>query len=472
MLAVLVVQVPSAYADEALARQHFKKGIELYDKKNYVEALAAFQEAYREKPSPGIKQNIALSYKALNKYVEAATAFDEALADAVALKPDTRAAIERELAELERVVATVRFNVTTANGKPIEQAVISVEPAGDKAFLLGVEARKRPLRLMPGVYTFTAKATGYPDYAKPRLALEAGTPVDVTFTLGAGASAVTSASGSGLQGSLKIRPSVADAVIRVDGKDVGHGAWEGPLGSGPHRIEVAAPGWKTTTVEVTVPAGGSVDYPITLQAVGDSPPEYTPPSTPREKREKKFYAVPMLALDSVSYRLSDDLGEPPSGVRRSFEGGTISGRFGFFFWKYLSAEGLAAIGEAKNEDRDGVSLKIGHWQLTPALRLTIPRSTTFRFTAATGFGVHGLTVEKKFEGAIPGAPKKGRGVGWSCLIESGLQFDLGPVFLEAAIVVEVHSLPSVRDDASPEDRFLLSSPSVRTGARIGLGVPF
>jgi hypothetical protein len=466
---LFILIAPSlARADEALARQHFKKGIDLYDKKQYAEALSAFQDAYKEKPSPGIKQNIALCYKGLNKYVEAATAFDDALADGATLKPDTRAAIERELTDLSRDVATVSFTVTTADKKPIDHAIISIEPSGEKPYALTPEAQKRPVRLMPGLYTFSAKASGYPDYRKPQLSLVPGPPVDLMFVLGAGAGAVTTVGGSGgTQGTLKVRPSVADAAVRIDGKDVGRGPWEGTLGAETHKVEVEAPGWKSTSVDVTVPAGGSVDYPITLQAISDAPPEYVASKASKPKKEKRLYLVPMVALDAASYRLSTEVGEPPGGTRRDFSGATLSGRVGYYFWKFLSAEALLAAGSMSAE-YNSAKTTIDHWQLTPALRFTIPRGTLVRFTAASGFGVHGLTVDAK----LPTRSHKGNGVGWSWLIEAGAQIDLGPVFVEAAIVLDVHSIPSVRDDEPPENRFLLSSPAVRGGGRIGLGIPF
>ena len=97
---LLIVSVPAlARADEEAARVHFRKGVELYDRKQYKEALESFKAAYAEKQSAGIKQNIALCLKGLGYTVEAATALDEALDEGQStLKPETKAGIERELA--------------------------------------------------------------------------------------------------------------------------------------------------------------------------------------------------------------------------------------------------------------------------------------------------------------------------------------------------------------------------------------
>ena len=186
-LSVVLLAPRPALADEAAARAHFKKGIDLYDKRQYAEALAAFQDAYNEKPSAGIKQNVALSLKGMNRLAEAATAFDEALDEGKdTLKPETRGAIERELAELSRSVATVKLSVVTEDRTPLDDAVIAIQPAapvGLKPQPLAAGAHRRPIRLMPGIYTFTAHAPGYPDPPEKKLALVTGQPVDATFVM-------------------------------------------------------------------------------------------------------------------------------------------------------------------------------------------------------------------------------------------------------------------------------------------------
>lgn len=470
--AIVLLAAGDARADDELARRHFKRGVELYDKKKYAEALGAFQDAYKEKPSARIKQNIALCLKSLNRPAEAAAAFDEALEEGEdTLKPETRAAIERELAELSKVVATVTFKIVTEDGKPVEPVRISVTTVGDSSRAprpLPAGAHERPLRLMPGMYVFTLEAPGYPPPEGKKLALVSGAPVDVTFVLRS----------QGERGKLTVKPSIVDAVVRVDGVEVGRGEWTGEVAAGQHRIEVSAPGWKTTTVDVTVPAGGSVEYPVTLQAYSEAPPAYAPPVY-KPKKRKKSYVVPMLALQRTSYRLGVPLGEPPThGTRRDLGGGSLGGRIGFFFDKTLSLEGIAELGSVNTSyrlrptDATDSRTRIVHWQLAPMLRLTLPREKKVRFTAATGLGLQGRSVETTLAGSGATATKEGRGVGWTWLFDAGAQFELTPVFLEAALFFDVHSVKSVRDDAASAARFLYSSPATRVGLRVGVGIPF
>lgn len=51
-----------------LAGQHFGKGVELYNSGNYEAALAEFLESYRLKPIWQVKYNVAVCYKATNRY--------------------------------------------------------------------------------------------------------------------------------------------------------------------------------------------------------------------------------------------------------------------------------------------------------------------------------------------------------------------------------------------------------------------
>jgi hypothetical protein len=476
--ALLAVARP-AFADEAAAKAHFKKGIDFYDRKQYGEALAAFQDAYKEKPSAAIKQNIALSLKGLNRLAEAARAFDEAIEEGKdTLKPETRAAIERELTELSKSVATVNISVVTEDKKPVD-AVISVLPAAP------ANAKPQPLppssyrriRLMPGIYTFTAHAPGYPDPPEKRFALVSGAPVDATFVMGARPRGGVALGPD--EGALKVETNVPEAVIRIDGVDLPQrGTWSGMVKTGPHHVEVSAPGWKTTSADVTVSPGASVDYPLKLQAIGEAPPEYVAPGTKAPPKKKRLYIAFTGAADTVSYRLAPPLDEPPPyGTRRSNFGGlSVGGRGGYLFTKMFAVELLAELGgmaaKYKVRPNDSVesSTKVVHWQLTPTLRFMTPDKV--RFTAATGFGVHGLGVESKL--ARPGSTltKKGQGVGFSWLIEAGMQADMGPLFLELAIFLDVHGVGSVRDDDAPEGRLFYASPSTRGGLRVGLGIPF
>ena len=484
----LITAARSSRADEAAARAHFKKGIELYDKKQYPEALAAFQEAYREKPSAGIKQNIALSLKGMKRLPEAATALDEALDEGQeTLKPETRAAIEHELAELSKSVATVNLSVVTADKQPALGAVVTIlaanAPPGTKPRPLAPGALRRPIRLEPGIYTFAAHADGFPDPPEKKLALVSGPLVDAAFVLSAsgGAAAVSTPAPVPLgpnEGYLKIESNVPDAAIRVDGVELPHrGVFSGKVAAGTHNVEITAPGWKTTKFDVNVPEGAAIDHPVKLQAIGEAPPEYVAPVV-KPPKKKKFYVAVAGALDTASYRLGVPLGAPaPYGTRRSnFAGLTIGGRFGYLLARTFSIELLAELGGMgavyKRRPGDAVDSQttIAHWQLTPMARFMTPGKV--RFATGAGFGLHGLAVHSRLAQVGDTLTKNGGGTGFSLLVDAGVQIDVGPLYLEIAAFLNFHGVGPVRDHDEPEGRFFYASPATRGGLRLGLGIPF
>ncbi len=449
-----------ARADDELAREHFRRGVKLYDGKKYAEAEEAFREAYGEKPSPGIKQNIALALKGQGKLVEAATFFDEALDEGRdSLKPEVKTAIQHELGTLEKSVATILIAVVSADTKQaIDGATVSVDGVD-----LAHPARKRPVRLVPGIHVFSARAPGYTNPPDKKLSLVAGSPVDASFELArGGASAAAS-------GTLVLRAE-PDAVLRVDGTEVGRGTWTGSVASGTHRVEASLAGKQPRLAEVAVTPGTTVEYPF---VPSDAPAPYEAPDR-KPPRPKKFYVVPAVAAQGQSLRLSEVLGEPPNGKRRSFGGFALGVRGGYRIVKTLALELHGEIGTVNARYRlqpneaESVT-QVGHWQLTPGLRFVTPGKV--RFTAGSGFGVHGTVVDATVVRGGTSVKKKGSGVAASWLLDLGLQFDVGPLFLEGVLFFDVHGVGTARDDTT-EKRFFHASPSTRIGARIGLGIQF
>jgi len=456
-----------ARADDGRAREYFKRGVELYDKKQYQPALESFQKAYAEKTSPGIKQNIALCLKGLGRPVEAASAFDEALDEGQdSLKPEVRAAMEKELVELAKILATVRLQVVSAaDQKPLEGVVVSVDGKP-----LSAAALHRPIRLEPGIHVFTAHGDTFADPPEKKLSILAGSPVDATFAIGApqGAS----------PGLLTVKPNIVDAVVEIDGAVVASGAWPLRLLAGKHRLSVTAPGYTRIDTEVVVSSDASAEYPIRLTRPG-AVPTYDPPGTKPPAAVKPRYLVPGLAYAGQSLRIAPVLGERAGGSKRNFTGGSLSVRGGYRLGKNIALELHGEIGQVTSEytitdaTKGESSAKVIHWQLTPAVRFSTPGG--IRFIGGMGVGLHGQVVDASIvttEGGTTSARNvKGSGVSASWLGDLGIQFDVGSLFIEAAGFLDVHGVGTTRDN-STNQRIFLSSPSTRAGLRLGLGIPF
>jgi hypothetical protein len=109
---------------------------------------------------------------------------------------------------------------------------------------------------------------------------------------------------------------------------------------------------------------------------------------------------------------------------------------------------------------DGREATALHLEAVPMLRFVAPGSV--RFTAATGFGGHWLSVRSPVA----------RGSGWrgSWRLEGGVQIDAGRVFLDGALFFDVHGVGGAQGDNG--ERLLYASPAVRGGIRLGVGATF
>lgn len=451
-----------AHADDATAREHFRRAVVFYDQKQFEVALDSFRRAYAEKPSAAIKQNIALCLKGLGRRIEAAAAFDEALEEGEGtLSPAVRAAIEKELVELPKTMATVRFRFVSP---PPDAATHDVTVKVDDAPLASGSLR-RPLRLEPGIHTFAAHSNRFLEPPTKKLSLLAGEPVDVTFEF------------EEPVGALTIAPNIPSAVVRVDGVVVQASAWPLRLPAGPHLVVLSAPGYKETTIRAVVSAGAAVEYPIVLPRIEDVPPEYDS-RAPRSSASKKRYVAGGFTYVEQNLRLAPVLGERVGGSKRTFKGITLGVRGGYQLSKNFSLELLGEIGELRatysiGAEATSTKTRVRLLQIAPMLRFSTDGHV--RFTTSTGFGIHGLivTTDASEDSVNSGRAKtiEGRGASLSWLADMGIQFDAGPIFLEVVGGAVVHGVGTARDEDT-NLRMILSSPSTRALGRLGIGFFF
>ncbi len=144
LTAGFVLFVGSVQAQED-ARARFEAGVAAYDAKDYQSALAAFSDAYRIKPHPVVRLNIANCYERLGRHTEAEEQYQSFLEE----MPDSpkAAEVKRSIARISKRIGTIQLDVdppdatVTINGK-------SVQP-------------NQPHRVNAGRYTIEASAPGY-----------------------------------------------------------------------------------------------------------------------------------------------------------------------------------------------------------------------------------------------------------------------------------------------------------------------
>lgn len=103
------------------ARAKFEEGLALSDEGKWSEALEAFRRSDELVPSATVQFNIAVTLRALGRYVEAKHAAERILSEAKRakhpLRPRLRRDVERLLEEVSAKIARVRLRVTPAGAR-------------------------------------------------------------------------------------------------------------------------------------------------------------------------------------------------------------------------------------------------------------------------------------------------------------------------------------------------------------------
>jgi hypothetical protein len=291
-------------ADEATAKKNFESGLKLYGEGSFAEALIAFEQSYRIGGRPSALKNIAQCHRNLKHFVEAYEAYEQMLALHEAQLPAAdKTAVKQALDELGVLTGTIEIVVSEAgadieiDGKSVGQSPMSkpkrvkveahtvkVTKAGFERFEQSVnvgsqEQKKVDVKLeveknvgrvsireqngrevhvfvdgadkgpapwegevAAGEHTVEARSARFTSEVR-RINVIAKERLDVALDA------------APLLGRLRVTTVPATATIRVDGKDVGTGAWEGELSEGVHRIEVAAGSEPPQVREVSISRG-------------------------------------------------------------------------------------------------------------------------------------------------------------------------------------------------------------------------
>ena len=218
-LGLLTLSAPAA-AQEAGAREHFQRGVELFDEGRPDAALAEFEAAYRIAPSYPVLFNLAQVHAQLGHAVEAADSYERYLAEGgVNIAAPRRAQAEREL-EVQRG----RIGVLTIEVE-VEGASVSV----DGSFVARTPLAE-PIRVSVGDHLVEVTAGGYQAMQR-RVTVAGGETLAVEFSLSETGAA---------RGSLRLTTALRDVEISIDGEVVGRTPLEGSLSVQPGLREVRA----------------------------------------------------------------------------------------------------------------------------------------------------------------------------------------------------------------------------------------
>lgn len=212
------------------ARGEYEAGKLLYNDGDYAGAALKFLRAYDESKDPRLLWNAAAAEKNLRRYVRVADLVGRYMREA-----GDRLTAD-ELSEAKVLLDTVRAFISDVTFKIVpDGATIMVDEQP-----VGVSPLPGPVQIEMGQHKLKVSKPGFQDFSAAQ-----------SFTGGAATSVEISLQAVVHEGKLRIIAGPGD-VIRVDGKVVGTGEWEGTLPSGAHSVAVSGEGKRPYQSEAVV----------------------------------------------------------------------------------------------------------------------------------------------------------------------------------------------------------------------------
>jgi hypothetical protein len=128
----LCAPAPAALADTSEAERAFARARQLFKERSYLEAIKAFEEAYRHRPHFFVQCSIARCYQNMNNYLEAAEHYKRCL-DEGAGEDKIGERVRKSLAKVEARLASVEVRspggggMIHVDGRPVRAAPATIQ---------------------------------------------------------------------------------------------------------------------------------------------------------------------------------------------------------------------------------------------------------------------------------------------------------------------------------------------------------
>lgn len=232
--------------DVSEARDQFKKGAELAKDAQWGAALAAYERSAKLRPHPWTTYNIGVCERALGQYVRARKTFERALEQRTSeadLPNATVDDVKRFLAEIDRLVGSLDVTVEPADARlAIDGRPHEGDTKGGVAHLV----------LDPGRHVIVLSREGFSDAVHAE-DVRPGDKRAVKLAL------------DRLPATLAVRASKAEAVVAVDGLDVGVAPVDLLRPAGTHHVVVRKSGFVAYETDAVVRPGQRVELVAALK---------------------------------------------------------------------------------------------------------------------------------------------------------------------------------------------------------------
>lgn len=303
---------PAENAKKEEARDHFQKGLLLFDEEAWDGALVEFARSRTIYPTRAATKNAALCLRHLKRFDEALEMF-EALLNIPNLPAEDHELGEREVKAMRGLVGAVAITSTEASATvvidgrergatPAAPVRVSVGTHVVRVFKEGFEPFEARVEVAGGQSVpVMARLGRLAESGRLKVVEQSGKALEVVvdngvvgktpwdgalapgnhtvFLRGEGDLGTQPASvavrinevtpvtlgAEELAARLRVEPTPAGAIIAIDGVSLGGGLWDGRLRAGTHRIEVAAEGFLPQTRQVLVGGGKNEIQAVALE---------------------------------------------------------------------------------------------------------------------------------------------------------------------------------------------------------------
>ncbi len=253
--------VPRPSLDETLtgaAKAEYDAGKVLYRDGDHAGALLKFTKAYELSKDPRLLWNMAAMEKNLRRYAAVLDRIDRFVEESGAALTDE----DRErVAQLKETMKGFVTELTVVVSEPDAEILLN-------GTLIGRSPLPSAVRTEMGVVKLRVSKPGfYPSDTEHTL--PGGEPFEAKIDL----------QPVPKEGTLRVVADHGDA-IRVDGKLVGTGRWEGRLAAGAHTVEVTGKAKRPHRGDVVVEVGQATSLDIRLEPMVKAAPRRDEPSSP------------------------------------------------------------------------------------------------------------------------------------------------------------------------------------------------
>ena len=247
LVATIATVTTTARADDvADAREQFKKGAELAKDAQWGAALAAYERSAKLRPHPWTTYNIGVCERALGQYVRARRTFERALEQRTSdadLPASTVEDVKRFVAEIDRLIGAIDLAVEPADARiAVDGQAYDGETKNGAVHLV----------LDPGRHVIVLSREGFSDAVHAE-DVRPGDRRSVKLAL------------DRLPATLAVRASKPDAVVAVDGLDVGVAPVDLRRPAGTHHVVVRKSGFVPYETDAVVRPGQRAELVAALK---------------------------------------------------------------------------------------------------------------------------------------------------------------------------------------------------------------